>query len=211
MAHLASPVSMHLIERALRGVIIHDLPPATPGTRSAAVYVLFSNTSGGPAVTLIRRSDTVGQHRGEYAFPGGGVEPTDRSLHDAALREVQEEIGVGAGAIEPWGGLRPEMTVTSGYLVVPFTGRLADGVRFTPAPEEVASIVSFPVATLVDPSSERTISRLSGPGSVTHSGDTGARDGAGCATYTAYAYDGKVIWGATARILAQVISAVRAA
>ena len=203
------PLDLASLERALRGRRNLVAQGSVPVAKTAAVYVLFSRHEGAAAVTLIRRSDTVSQHRGEYAFPGGGVEPHDRNFHDTALREVHEELGVPADAIEPWGELSPEMTVTSGFLVVPFTGRLDESAPLSPAPDEVSEVVRVPVASLIDPLSERTISRLA---AQPYTGDgLAANGGLMIKTHRAYAYDGRVIWGATARILAQVISAVQPA
>jgi 8-oxo-dGTP pyrophosphatase MutT (NUDIX family) len=195
----ASEISLGRIEAALRGRKRSDVLRTAPA-RTAAVYVLFSSEGNDPAVTLIRRSERVTQHRGEYAFPGGGVEPTDRSFHETALREVEEEIGISSSAIEPWGELEPETTVTSGFLVVPFTGRVPDAVTYYPAPEEVAEVIRVPVASLADAANRRSITRLL-PASGGDAGDS-RRIGA-------YAYNGRIIWGATARILAQVVDLVR--
>ncbi len=200
MAQRTDNFSMSAIEQALRSRVSASARPARPAAKTAAVYVLFSGQQDGPVMTLIRRSESVGQHRGEYAFPGGGVEPYDHTLHDTALREAQEELGVSASDIEPWGRLDPEATVTSGYLVVPFTGRLGLDARLSPAPAEVSEVVWVPLSCLVDPASERVISRLSA-----------AQSGPQLSNYPAYVIDGRVIWGATARIIAQVVTILRAA
>jgi 8-oxo-dGTP pyrophosphatase MutT (NUDIX family) len=203
MTQRSDNFSMSAIEQALRSRPGASARPARPAARTAAVYVLFSTQDEGPVMTLIRRSESVGQHRGEYAFPGGGVEPHDHTLHDTALREAQEELGVAASDIEPWGGLDAESTVTSGYLVVPFTGRLGSGARLSPAPAEVSEVVRVPVSCLADPASERVISRLTA--------SQGQARELQLSNYPAYAFDGRVIWGATARIIAQVVTILRAA
>ncbi len=191
------------LERCLRGRKRTVRQYVAQPRRTAAVYVLFSGTEDDPVMTLIRRSGTVSQHRGEYAFPGGGVEASDGTVHDTALREVNEELGVSIDAIEPWGELESEMTVTSGYLVVPFTGRLDGSSEFNPAPAEVAEIVHVPFGALLDPTNERSITMLTSP--------TDAAGDLEFKTYEAYAYEGRVIWGATARIIGQVVSLVRSA
>ncbi len=191
------------VEHVLRGLRRSPSGVQAAHTRTAAVYVLFSGIDTEPIVTLIRRAATLRQHQGEYAFPGGGVEAFDRSVHDAALREVKEELGVGTGKIEPWGELEPELTVSSGFLVVPFTGRLDDSAKLTPAPEEVAEVVRVPLACFVDPVNGRTITRLAA--AVRPSDEPEFR------TIDAYAFEGRVIWGATARIIGQVVTHLRAA
>lgn len=202
------------IEAALRGCRRSAPDAGGAPLRTAAVYALFSERGGASSLTLIRRSDSVSQHKGEYAFPGGGIEPHDRDLHATALREVTEEIGVASGDVEPWGRLDGQMTVTSGYLIVPFTGRLAEGARLTPAPAEVAEIVQVPLSALADAANARTISRLVAADPAQLKARTrGDGQGSSCElrSYDAYAYNGRIIWGATARILAQVISVLNAA
>ncbi len=202
LAH-AQEITLSRIEAALRGRKRSDAPRAALA-RTAAVYVLFSANGHEPAVTLIRRSERVSQHRGEYAFPGGGVEPADRTFHETALREVEEEIGISSSAIEPWGELEPETTVTSGFLVVPFTGRVPDAVSYYPAPDEVAEVIRVPVAALADLANQRSITRLLPAPVPDRAGEPGETR-----RIHAYAYNGRVIWGATARILAQVVNLVR--
>jgi 8-oxo-dGTP pyrophosphatase MutT (NUDIX family) len=214
MTTVSYSLDLTAVEAVLRGRGRATRLPDYPAARTAAVYALFSEQAAGPVVTLIRRSDSVSQHRGEYAFPGGGVEPGDGGLHDTALREVTEELGVRKTDIDPWGELDPQVTVTSGYLVVPFTGRLVNRARFEPAAGEVAEVVHVPVISLIDPANERTITRLAPPqaghDSPAHSHGTG-NAGLELRSYGAFAYNGRVIWGATARILFQVVSILRAA
>lgn len=64
-----------------------------PGHITASAFVLHPHA---PAVALILHSKI-----GRWLQPGGHVEPEDRSISDAALREVREEIGVGP-AEDPW-------------------------------------------------------------------------------------------------------------
>ena len=210
---VSTTLTLAAVETAMRGRLRSSLVPETAMPRTAAVYALFADHGEGAAITLIRRSENVSQHRGEYAFPGGGVEPEDENLHATALREVIEELGVSGADVEPWGELNPELTVTSGYLVVPFTGRLSSRAKFNPERREVAEVVHIPLAALTDPAGARTISRLV-PANGTPE-QNGARDGRRgpleLRTYGAYAYNGRIIWGATARILAQVVSILKAA
>ena len=91
--------------------------------------------------------------------------------------------------IEFWGELNRVETST-GFTVTPFTGQLLDVSSLTPQHREVAEIIMAPVNTLIDPRALRSMSVLKGSEIV---------------SAPAYAYNGNVIWGATARILRQVI------
>ncbi len=163
-------------------------PPTRSGTKVAAVFVLFAACEGGPGILLTRRSQKVEHHKGEVAFPGGVEEPGDADPLDTARRETVEEMGVRPEDIEPWGALSPLATAT-GFLVLPFTGRLAHPDRMSPSADEVSEAFYVPVSTLLDPGCVRDISMLEG--------DELKRE-------RAYACGGRVIWGATARILSEV-------
>ena len=157
--------------------------------RSAAVFLLFANLDGSPVLLLIRRSQHVALHKGDIAFPGGVRESTDLSYLETAYRETEEEIGAHVDQIEFWGELNNVETST-GFTVAPFTGRLLDVSSLTPQHSEVAEIIMAPVSALIDPDAVRSMSVLSGA-EIVHA--------------PAYAYNGHVIWGATGRILSQVI------
>ena len=87
------------------------LDPGLP-KRRAAVSVLFATRDEVPAILLIRRAAHRGNHRTEWAFPGGVVEPEDATLLDTALRETHEEIGVSPSLIDSWGPLPKVITGT---------------------------------------------------------------------------------------------------
>ena len=70
-----------------------EMDPELP-RRQAAVTVLFSSRYDEATLLLIRRAAHRGNHRTEWAFPGGVSEPIDDSLKATALRETHEEIGV---------------------------------------------------------------------------------------------------------------------
>lgn len=157
--------------------------------RQAAVFVLFTETDAGASVLLIRRPRDTGRHRGEWAFPGGVKEVEDRSLLHTAYRETEEELGVPANAIDEWGSLEPVSTVGTGFLVWPFTGKISPDVELFPSQDEVHEVALFPVETFTDPAMRRTIQVKR---------NDGLRD------LDAYASEGRVVWGATARILSQI-------
>lgn len=157
--------------------------------RSAAVFVLFAHLDDSPILLLIRRSQHVALHKGDVAFPGGVREASDLSDLETAYRETEEEIGAHVDQIEFWGELNKVETST-GFTVTPFTGQLLDVSSLTPQRREVAEIIMAPMNALIDPHAVRSISVLNGA-EIEH--------------VPAYAYNGHVIWGATARILSQVI------
>ena len=109
-----------------------------------------------------------------------------------ALRETDEELGIDPSHIDLWCGMAPVETST-GFKVWPYVGRVADQTVFTPQEREVEEIVKIPIRVFVDEMSKRTIT-------LVRNGD--AR------TMTAYAYEDRIIWGASARIIRNTLDVV---
>jgi 8-oxo-dGTP pyrophosphatase MutT (NUDIX family) len=86
---------------------------------AAAVLVLVKQSPEMEKfVLLIQRSETVKTHRGQVAFPGGGMEPEDQGDPvTAALRECREEVGIEPDRIRVIRSLPPLPTLTSGFFV----------------------------------------------------------------------------------------------
>src|SRR5205823_10227878 len=73
-------------------------------SRPAAVLVPVVDHAE-PGVLLTMRTSDLPSHAGQIAFPGGKIDRTDTSPLAAALREADEEIGLGTALIEPIGYL----------------------------------------------------------------------------------------------------------
>ncbi|AKU92358.1 NUDIX hydrolase [Vulgatibacter incomptus] len=155
------------------------------GLRPASVLVPVYEDAQGAGIVLLRRSDHLGKHAGQIAFPGGGREPGETEL-DCALREAREEVGIDPERVEILGRLDRYPTIT-GYLVSPFVARLDWPHRLEPDPEEVAAILYAPVARLIAPGTLRVAEA-----SRSH-------------PVNFFALDDEVIWGATARMLRQLL------
>ena len=165
------------------------------GERVAAVLALLYARDGRPHLLFTRRASTLQSHRGEISFPGGSYEPTDRSLEETALREAQEEIGLAPERVEVLGRLEPVVTVVSNFTIMPFVGCLPTGPDpWHPNPQEVAEIIEAPLAALADPAIFHTEewTRLGQP-------------------HTVYFFDYSPhrIWGATARMLFDLLGRLR--
>jgi ADP-ribose pyrophosphatase YjhB (NUDIX family) len=137
-------------------------------------------------IVFIRRTMTVKTHQGQISFPGGTREISDRTLLETAIRESYEEIGLRPEGIEVLGELDDEVTTTSNYVVTPFVAMIPWPYRFAISRAEVDEIIKIPMAALL--------------GKDCLKPDTEFLDGKKFKSY-AYHYKGKVIWGATARIL----------
>src|SRR5215475_4661676 len=86
-------------------------------TKPAAVLVPIVARAE-PQVLLTQRTAELKSHSGQIAFPGGRIEPTDKSPTAAALREAHEEIGLDSKCVEPIGYLDLYLTF-SGFRILP--------------------------------------------------------------------------------------------
>lgn len=121
------------------------------GGRKAGVLMLFTDEAD-PCVTVIERATTLRRHAGQVAFPGGGMEPEDRNVVEAALREADEEVGLDPTLVRVIGQLPVAWVPASNYDVTPVMGICDPGIRLWPAdPGEVGAVHSLRVSALVDP------------------------------------------------------------
>ena len=90
----------------------------------SAVLLPIYRHQGNYHIVLIKRTETVKEHKGQISFPGGVCEKEDRTLLDTALRECDEEIGLRAEDVEVLGELDDEKTTTSNYIVSPFVATI---------------------------------------------------------------------------------------
>jgi 8-oxo-dGTP pyrophosphatase MutT (NUDIX family) len=125
------------------------------------------------------------QHAGQISFPGGKIEPGDASPAAAALREAEEEIGIGAEHVEPLGFLDTYRTGT-GYNVAPLVAIVRPGVELAIDRGEVADVFEVPLAFLMDEANHQKHSRP-WRGRERH--------------FYAMPYGERFIWGATAGML----------
>ncbi len=98
-------------------------------TRAAAVLVPVVDHPE-PGVLLTMRTSDLPNHAGQIAFPGGKMDPHDATPLAAALRETQEEIGLGAALIEPIGYLDLYLTFT-GFRILPVLARVTPNYELT--------------------------------------------------------------------------------
>jgi 8-oxo-dGTP pyrophosphatase MutT (NUDIX family) len=138
------------LRRTLHQTDPHDRPPQDGATRAAAVLVPLVEREGDLHLVFIRRSDSVESHRGQVAFPGGRVDPTDTTLLHTALREAHEEVGIEPQVVDVLGGFSTMSTVSSGMLVAPFVGLLKRPVNYTIQEVEVAQVFEVPLHALAD-------------------------------------------------------------
>lgn len=160
--------------------------------RESAVLVPLFERRGEPHILFTRRPAHLRHHANQYSFPGGGRDPEDATPLHTALRETEEELGIHRSRVRVLGMLDEVPTVTS-FRIQPFVGLIPGDGQYRPSVEEVAFILEVPLAALMNPSIRRTERRV--VQGMEHEVDF-------------YTYESHVIWGATARILRELLQQV---
>jgi len=160
----------------------------------SAVLVALFEEDGETRVVLTRRSPLLRFHRHEVSFPGGRVEPGE-GLVAAALREAFEEVGLEPAAVEVIGTLAPLTTVSSRALITPFVGLLKGRPRLVANPAEVERVFDVALADLL--------------ADGVHSSERWERLGSEFELHF-FALPGDIVWGATGRMLTDLLERVLA-
>lgn len=154
MGAAASQSALERLDDALRTRIRDNLDSFErvavdpEGRRRAAVAVTLVNAEDGdePCFLITRRASTLRNHGGQWALPGGRLDPGETAV-DAACRELHEELGVECGP-EAVLGLLDDYATRSGFVITPvvvFAGEIA---ALVPDPSEVAAAYRVPVEVL---------------------------------------------------------------
>jgi 8-oxo-dGTP pyrophosphatase MutT (NUDIX family) len=172
------------LTRRRLGARARRVVPAGPLVPAAVLLPIVDR--GEPYVVFAKRTEWVGHHRGQVSFPGGMVDPGDRTSLDAALRECEEEIGLPRSAVEPLGVLDDTETFATQFVITPWVGRVTEPVVWKPDGHEIEKVIEVPFSILARPDAFRM--------------EVWERDGVRRPVYF-LDYEGDIIWGATARIL----------
>jgi 8-oxo-dGTP pyrophosphatase MutT (NUDIX family) len=131
---------------------LHHEPSKTfeaPGLelKEASVLAPLFWREGEPFAWLTRRPMTLRKHPGQISFPGGGREAGDLTPLHTALRETSEELGIRPDDVEVLGLLGAMPTVTS-FWVTPFVGVVPHDVPLSPNPGEIEEVIAAPLLRL---------------------------------------------------------------
>jgi 8-oxo-dGTP pyrophosphatase MutT (NUDIX family) len=160
--------------------------------RQAAALVLLYPRDGRPFLVLTVRAGLLSRHGGQVSFPGGAIEPGE-AVASAALREAAEEIGIDPSVVRVLGALSPLPIPVSDFIVHPIVAVMDQTPAFNHAAAEVARVLEVPFDDLVDPGCVRVTTRL--------------RE-AELVEVPYFALEGETVWGATAMMLAELLSAI---
>ncbi|HEY6050804.1 MAG TPA: CoA pyrophosphatase [Thermoanaerobaculia bacterium] len=169
--------------------------------RPAAVLVPLLPRPQGLHVLFTERSKELRTHAGQVSFPGGSIDASDADASAAALREAREEVGLRPEHVEIVGRLDDCPTFVTGFVITPIVG-IVDPLAFTaagrypwtPSPAEIAALHELPLREFLVPDHRRieVLRREGVPYEMTW-----------------YTVGGTTVWGATARILRQLLEWAR--
>ena len=179
---------------ALRRVLLDPAEAAAldvHGRTDAAVLVPLYEDGDELHAVFTRRRDDLRRHPGEISFPGGRQDDDETDLRLTALREAEEEIGLPADAVELIGALQPTPTLATNYAIYPFVGRIEPGHVWKPSAAEVAEVLEFSLSDLRAGYARKRLLRRGVPFRT-----------------DVYCVGDNLIWGATARILGDLLDRV---
>ncbi len=116
---------------------------------AVAIVVTKSACNDDACFLLTRRAKGLTRHSGQYALPGGRLEP-DESTEIAALRELKEELGLTASASQIAGQL-DDFATRSGFRITPVVVWLDRNSNMALDPGEVDAVFSVPIRDLNHP------------------------------------------------------------
>jgi 8-oxo-dGTP pyrophosphatase MutT (NUDIX family) len=158
-------------------------------TRAAVLLPLFQK-EGRYHVLFTKRTERVKHHKGEISFPGGVVDEGDEDIEATALRETFEEIGLQRNNAEILGKLDDAVTISSAYLITPIVAEIVYPYPFSINEDEIEELIEIPLEAFLE--EDRWIN------------ETYANGGKKILSYR-FEYKGRIIWGATARIIRQFL------
>lgn len=167
----------------------HSVPPK-PGS----VLILLYPDGNTIKFPLTRRADYAGAHSGQISLPGGKAEAGENYV-ETALRECEEEIGVGQETVKVIGRLSDFFVIPSNFMVVPVVGMIPGRPSFKADPKEVAKVLEGDLYQLIRGDAIREKEILA------------AKLYPLLAPY--FQIDGEVVWGATAMMLNELRTVLR--
>jgi 8-oxo-dGTP pyrophosphatase MutT (NUDIX family) len=188
------------ISQALNNYLHQNPPvrwkiPEQPTPRIASVLIALFQEDGEWHLPFILRNTYEGVHSGQVAFPGGRYDRADEDIIATALRETQEEIGVTVSRAQVIGRLHELYIPPSNTIVHPIVAMLPEPPIFNHDPREVAEVFTLSVSYLKRADIRGTREVILPNGNRI--------------PFTTFRVAEKEIWGATARMLTELLAALQ--
>ena len=167
---------------------------------NAAVLAVLFEEEGEARLILTRRSTKLRSHRGEVSFPGGRIDPGE-DPPTAALREAYEEIALDPSLVTPEGWIHPVVTVVTGSLIMPIVASTPSRPDVVASPAEVERVFDVSLRDLADLENFHEERWRFADRTVPGEGDDGL-------TVWFFEVEGEMIWGATARMIHELLNVV---
>jgi 8-oxo-dGTP pyrophosphatase MutT (NUDIX family) len=181
------------VAAAVAALDTRDDGPDFPDARPSAVLVALADGPEGAEVLLTRRSMHLSNHRGEVSFPGGRLDPGE-TFEAGALREAHEEVGLDPELVTLVGRLHPISTWVSRSYIVPVVGRISTPVALEGMTSEVDRVLWVPLHDFSRPGTFRE--------------EWWSISGMGERPIFFFELDDETVWGATARMMHQLLRVV---
>ncbi|ALC90929.1 NUDIX hydrolase [Bacillus sp. FJAT-18017] len=178
-----------------------------------AVLLPLVEMEEGVSVLFEVRSLDLRRQPGEICFPGGRMDPTDKNEKEAAIRETIEELGIAREHIKHVNQL-DFMISPFGMIIYPYAGFLEGFEKLQPNLSEVGEVFTVPLKFFMETEPEVYHINIKPEPEENFPFDRviGGKDydfrAARMDEYF-YEYEGRIIWGLTARILAHFIEILK--
>ncbi len=181
-------------------VTVNEAVAPGPLRVNAGVLAALFEEEGEARLIFTRRSAGLRTHRGEVSFPGGRLDEGEDAT-TAALREAHEEVGLDRSSVTPVGWIHPVMTMVSASVILPVLATIPARPHLVANAAEVERVFDVALAELADLSVYHE-ERWRIPGRTV----PGSDDGSFAIRF--FEVSGEMIWGATARMIHELLSIV---
>ncbi|HTQ39392.1 MAG TPA: CoA pyrophosphatase [Pirellulales bacterium] len=164
--------------------------PPRPDAQPAAVAAVLYQQNDEWHLPLMLRPVSLAHHAGQISLPGGTIDP-DETSEKAALRELEEELGISRDGVLLLGQLSPLYLFGTNFLIAPWVAAVRSSLQLRPNPAEVQEVLQMPLADLLNPASRGR--RIQQRGSLQFEAPH-------------FAWRQHLIWGATSMILAELVA-----
>jgi 8-oxo-dGTP pyrophosphatase MutT (NUDIX family) len=184
--------TLHRHSRQERDVTMTMSAEWVATSRPSAVLIPLLVDAGVPSVVLTRRADHLKNHRGEISFPGGRTEG-DETAHQTALREAHEEVALSPDLVRVIGTLDPIATYVSNSHITPVIAHVTGEPVLRADAGEVARVFTVPLAELAHADTYRNEWWTTPRGEV---------------QIHFFELVDETVWGATGRVLNQLLDVI---